>query len=132
MLVTFGILKSWQGVVEVILRVVCFVSFKLPWQTCLLKPNPFWLQVLVVVTFICSAAAAGALSAERTGIIFVEDLRFDTRSPVGWILLLAILSLPLLLLLLVVRFVDVRFISERGSIFLIIVSEFEILVWLNY
>lgn len=79
-------------------------------------------QVLVVITFISSAAAARALSAPRTEIKLIEDLRFDTRSPVGWILLLTLLSIPFLSILLAIRFLNIKIIIEHFKLFLIIVN----------
>lgn len=79
-------------------------------------------QVLVVITFISSAAAARALSAPRTEIRFIEDLRFDTRSPVGWILLLTLLSIPFLSILLAIRFLNIKIIVEHFKLFLVIVN----------
>lgn len=62
------------------------------------------------------------LSAERTEVNQIESLRFDTRSPVGWILLLTLFAIPIMLILLALRFVDIRIINNHTKIILIIVS----------
>lgn len=80
------------------------------------------MQALVVVTFICSITAVSALSAISPQIRPVEELRFNTRSPSGWILLLNIFALPLLALLLALRFLDIKFLNNHQKIFLSIVS----------
>lgn len=95
-------------------------------QTTQLEPfihhNTLILQTLMAIGFICSIASVAALSAERTGISFVEDLRFDTRSPTGWLLLVNIIALPLAVVLLLLRFLDVRFIIKNTRVFLMVVS----------
>ena len=75
-----------------------------------------------MVAFLTSIATVSNLSAQRTEVKAVEDLRFDTRSPTGWLLLVTIFAIPFLLLLLTLRFVDVRFINSKAKIILIIVS----------
>lgn len=59
----------------------------------------------MLLVFITSIAAVSALSAPRTIISAIEDLRFDSRSPTGWLLLLAIIALPLSAALLVFRLI---------------------------
>lgn len=84
------------------------------------------MQVLVIITFIASIAAMRNLSAPKTEIRFIEDLRFDTRSPGGWILLLTLFAMPLTILALVARFLDVQFLNSKTKIILIIVSSKEL------
>ena len=75
----------------------------------------------MAITFIASIAAASALSAQRTRIRFIEDLRYDTRSPVGWIIVMGLFAIPLTAIPLVLRFLDVRFITSHRTAFLIAV-----------
>ena len=79
-------------------------------------------QVLVIITFIASIAAVSNLSAEKTRVRFIEDLRFDTRSPVGWLLLLTIFAIPWTIFLLALRFVEEESIKKKTKIILIVVS----------
>lgn len=76
---------------------------------------------MVAVTFFACIAAASDLSAPRTQIQFIEDLRFDTRSPVGWLLVLCLFAFALTPILLAMRFLDIRFITTRRKIFFIVV-----------
>lgn len=76
----------------------------------------------MIITFIASIALAQNLSARETEIEPIESLRFDTRSPVGWLLLLAIFAIPLTLFFLALRFVEVEFIKKKAKIILIVVS----------
>ena len=75
----------------------------------------------MAITFISCIALVDALSAERTRVRLIEDLRFDTRSPSGWTLLLCLIAIPLSIILLVVRFLDLKFIINNRKIFLIVV-----------
>jgi hypothetical protein len=78
--------------------------------------------VLVIITFIASISAVQNLSAERTEVRFIEDLRFDTRSPVGWLLLLTLFAIPFTLCLVILRFVSLEFINNKIKIILVVVS----------
>ena len=76
-----------------------------------------------VLVFILVAASVGALSAPRTGNPEIESLRFNTRSPSGWLLLVTLIVLPLEVFLLIVRFLNFSWVIERIKIALGIVSE---------
>ena len=81
-------------------------------------------QGLVLVTFICVASSVSSLSARETPLTLIEQLRFDTRSPTGWILLLTIVSLPIILVLFIFRFLDFTILVNYRKIILIVVSHF--------
>ena len=81
------------------------------------------MQVLAVATFFAAIAAAAALSAQRSEVRFIEDLRFNTRSPLGWILLLCIFAIPIAAISLIIRLLDVRVITNYRKILLFVVRE---------
>ena len=74
------------------------------------------------LVFILAAATVSALSAPRTQIDPIESLRFNTRSPSGWLLLVTLIVLPLEVFLLVARFLNFSWVIEHIKIALGIVS----------
>ena len=81
------------------------------------------LQGMSFFVFILAAATVGALSAPRTEVAPIESLRFNTRSPSGWLLLVTLIVLPLEVFLLIVRFLNFTWVIEHIKIALGIVSE---------
>jgi hypothetical protein len=78
---------------------------------------------MCLLVFILVAATVGALSAPRTEVLPIESLRFNTRSPSGWLLLVALIVLPLEIFLLIVRFLNFTWVIEHIKIALGIVSD---------
>lgn len=76
-----------------------------------------------LLVFILVAAAVGALSAPRTQVTYIESLRFNTRSPSGWLLLVTLIVMPLEVFLLIVRFLNFTWVIEHIKLALGIVSE---------
>lgn len=74
------------------------------------------------LVFILAVATVDALSAPRTGVDPIESLRFNTRSPSGWLLLVTLIVLPLEVFLLVARFLNFSWVIEHIKIALGIVS----------
>lgn len=77
---------------------------------------------MALIVFIVVAVAVGALSAPRTNVNPIESLRFNTRSPSGWLMLVAIVVLPLETCLLIIRFLNFSWVIEHIKIALGIVS----------
>jgi len=75
-----------------------------------------------VIVFICTAAVVGALSHSETPFDPIELLRFNSRSPSGWILLVTILAMPYSVFFLVLRFLDAVCVVRNVKVFVIIVS----------
>ena len=75
-----------------------------------------------VLVFICVCANVGALGAPETQVMRIEDLRFDTRSPSGWILLVTLIVIPLDIVIFVVRFLNFSIVIDHIKISLGIVS----------
>ena len=75
------------------------------------------------LVFILAAATVGALGAPRTEVRPIESLRFNTRSPSGWLLLVTLIMLPLEVFLLIARFLNFSWVIEHIRIALGIVSE---------
>lgn len=78
---------------------------------------------MCLLVFILAAATVGALSAPRTEVRHIESLRFNTRSPSGWLLLVTLIVLPLEVFLLIARFLNFSWVIEHIKIALGIVSE---------
>ena len=78
---------------------------------------------MALLVFIVVAATVGALGAPRTANPQVESLRFNTRSPSGWLLLVTVIVLPLEVFLLIARFLNFSWVIEHIKIALGIVSE---------
>ena len=86
-----------------------------------------------MITFIAAVANVVALGARETEIVYIESLRFNTRSPSGWIMLVTIVVLPLDIFILVVRFLNFSVVIDYFKIALIIVSgTHSCLHWINF
>ncbi len=59
-----------------------------------------------MLAFIGSIAAARDLGEPETPLPSIEALRYMTRSPSGWVLLVALIALTLEVLILIVRFLS--------------------------
>ena len=80
------------------------------------------------LVFISVIANVGALGAMKTMVPAIEALRFNTRSPSGWILLVTLIVLPLDIIILVVRFLNLSIVIDHIKIALGIVSQDKVCV----
>ncbi len=79
-------------------------------------------QVLIVLAFIGGIAAVRDLGEPETPVAPIEALRYRTRSPSGWILLVTLIALTLEVLILIVRFLGFPAVNKYSTIFIVIVS----------
>ncbi len=63
------------------------------------------------------------LGEPETPLPSIEALRFDTRSPSGWILLVTLFVLPLESLILIIRFLNFPVVNKYSGIWITIVSK---------
>ena len=75
-----------------------------------------------MLAFICAIASVRDLGAPDTPIRSIENLRFNTRSPSGWLLLVILIALPLEIFILIVRFLNFPIVNKYSTIFLTVVS----------
>ena len=75
-----------------------------------------------MLAFICAVALVRDLGAPDTPIQTIENLRFNTRSPSGWILLVVLIALPLEIIILIARFLNFPIVNKYSVIFLVVVS----------
>ena len=80
------------------------------------------MQIMSLLVFISVCANVGALGAPRTAVPSIEDLRFNTRSPSGWILLVTLIVIPLDIIVFAVRFLNFSIVIDHIKIALGIVS----------
>lgn len=76
-----------------------------------------------MLVFISTVSTVRALSTRTTNNTDIESLRFDTRSPSGWLMLVNIIVLPLDISILIIRFLNFSVVIDHIKIFLGIVSK---------
>ncbi len=75
-----------------------------------------------MLAFIGSIAAVRDLGEPETPLPSIEALRYMTRSPSGWVLLVTLIALTLEVLILIVRFLSFAAVNKYSTVFIIIVS----------